>query len=61
MGEGPRTLDGNKLLSMSIYLQELIPLLLVYNNKASAPDEIATAWFDDFTVRYAAMIVRRFQ
>ena len=20
-----------------------------YNNKASAPDEIATAWFDDFT------------
>ena len=25
-----------------------------YNNKASAPDEIATAWFDDFTVRYAA-------
>ena len=25
-----------------------------YNNKSTAPDEIATAWLDDFTVRYAA-------
>ena len=34
-GGGTETLDGSKILSMSIYLQELTIAFGAYNNKAS--------------------------